>query len=424
MSKVIVIGGGAAGMMAAGTAARAGAQVLLLEKNRVLGKKLMITGKGRCNLTNACEIEEVVARFGPEGKFLYSSLNTFSPMATQGFFTERGLQLVVERGQRVFPVSGQAGDVVKVLKDYMREAGVVVKCNCPVEGILTATDAQQTNSPAKYDVSGVKLCDQSTILADKVILATGGASYPGTGSTGDGYAMARELGHTIRPLFPALVPLTVKEEWVKAASGLTLRNVRASLFEKDVLIGSEFGEMLIAHFGVSGPIILTLSRLVPPRLGSGKTLRLEIDLKPALDDERLDARIQRDLHLYSRKAIKNALSDLLPRALIPVVIAESKIPPKRPVHQITKGERQRLLQVLKRLSLTVTGTLPLSAAIVTAGGVLLDEVDPRTMASCLVSGLYFGGEILDLAADTGGFNLQAAFATGYVAGLHAAHSAF
>ena len=420
MNTVIVIGGGAAGMMAAGTAARAGAQVLLLEKNRVLGKKLMITGKGRCNLTNACDIEEVVACFGPQGKFLYSSLNTLSPMATQKFFTERGLKLVVERGQRVFPVSGRAGDVVRVLENYVKQGKVVVKYNSPVKEILTTADSRQANIPSKLGVMGVRLADYSTVSAYRVILATGGASYPGTGSSGDGYVMAGNLGHTISPIFPALVPLKVKEEWVKTASGLSLRNVRASLFDEDELLGSEFGEMLITHFGISGPIILTLSRLASPRIGSGKTLRLEIDLKPALDHERLDTRLQRDFHKYSRKAIKNGLADLLPRALIPVVIAESMIPQERPIHQITKEERQRLLQVLKGLSLTVTDTLPMSAAIVTAGGVVLDEVDPRTMASRLIGGLYFGGEVLDLAADTGGFNLQAAFSTGYVAGIHAA----
>ncbi|NLJ26281.1 MAG: NAD(P)/FAD-dependent oxidoreductase [Firmicutes bacterium] len=423
MRSVIVIGGGAAGMMAAGTAARAGAQVLLLEKNRLLGKKLLITGKGRCNLTNACEIEEVIARFGAQGKFLYSSLHRFPPMATQSFFVERGLELVVERGQRVFPASGRSSDVVKALADYVRESGAAVRLNSPVMEILTDRGANgegMANKPLERRITGVKLSDHTIIEADRVILATGGASYPGTGSTGDGYVMAGRLGHTIDPLLPALVPLRVKEEWVKTASGLSLRNVQASLFHGEKLIGKEFGEMLITHFGVSGPIILTLSRLVPPLTNSGSTLRLEIDLKPALDDERLDARLQRDFQRYARKAIKNALSDLLPKALIPIVIAESMIEPECPVHQITKEERHRLLRVLKGLPLTVLGTLPLAAAIVTAGGVMLDEVDPRTMASRLVDGLFFGGEVLDLAANTGGFNLQAAFATGHVAGLNAA----
>ncbi len=423
MDRVIVIGGGAAGMMAAGAAAGAGARVILLEKNRILGKKLLITGKGRCNLTNACEIDEVVARFDTNGKFLYSSLNAFPPIATQSFFSERGLDLVVERGQRVFPASGQAEDVVTALKAYIEEAGVVVKLKSPVKEILITTNPKEGSMGKGRRVSGVTLRDNGVILANKVILATGGASYPGTGSTGDGYVMAEKLGHTIQPVFPALVPLRVKEQWVKAVSGLSLRNVRASLLDRGEMIGSEFGEMLITHFGVSGPIILTLSRLVPPRVGLGKTLRLEIDLKPALDEERLDARLQRDFLLYTRKTIRNGLSDLLPKALIQVVLAESMIPPECPVHQITKDQRRRLLQVLKGLSLTVSGTLPLSAAIVTEGGVLLDEVDPKTMASRLIDGLFFGGEVLDLAADTGGFNLQAAFATGYVAGLSAATSA-
>ncbi|NMB45538.1 MAG: NAD(P)/FAD-dependent oxidoreductase [Firmicutes bacterium] len=420
-SRVIVIGGGAAGMMAAGTAARAGAQVVLLEKNRILGKKLLITGKGRCNLTNACEIEEVVAKFGPEGKFLYGPLNTFPPLDTQSFFAERGLELVVERGQRVFPTSGRAQDVVKVLEGYVKQAGVEIRLNSAVQKIIS-TASSEVNDCVQQRITGVRLSDDTILPADKVILATGGASYPGTGSTGDGYIMAKKLGHTIRPIHPALVPLKVKEEWVKEVSGLSLRNVKARLFDGDELIGSEFGEMLITHFGVSGPIILTLSRLVSPRVNSGTLLRLEIDLKPALDEDQLDARLQRDFRLYARKAIKNSLFDLLPRALAPVIIAESMISPNRPVHQVTKAERHQLLKVLKGLSLTVTGTLPLSAAIVTVGGVCLDEVDPKTMASRLVSGLSFGGEVLNLAADTGGFNLQAAFTTGYVAGLHAAKS--
>ncbi len=419
MGQIVVIGGGAAGMMAAGTAAQAGGRVVLLEKNRTLGKKLMITGKGRCNLTNATEVEEVISRFGPQGRFLYSALNAFPPVATQAFFQGRGLKLVIERGQRVFPVSGEAGDVVRILQEYLQSEGVVVQHDSPAKGILTSR-AREQDGFTLPKVTGVLLRSGQSVAADVVILATGGASYPGTGSTGDGYAMAQRLGHTIQPIFPALVPLRVKETWVKDAAGLSLRNVRAKLYQGDELLGSEFGEMLITHFGVSGPIILTLSRLVPPHMGSGKPLRLAVDLKPALDEERLDARVQRDFDTYKRKAIKNALSDLLPRTLIPVIIEESGIPQDRPVHQVTRGERERLVELLKALPLTIIDTLPLSAAIVTAGGVSLPEVDPRTMESRLVSGLFFGGEVLDLAADTGGFNLQAAFATGYVAGNHAA----
>ncbi len=416
MGRVIVIGGGAAGMMAAGTAAQAGCDVILLEKNNRLGKKLLITGKGRCNLTNACEIEEVIDRFAGGGKFLYSALHAFPPVAAWQFFTDRGLDLVVERGRRVFPASGNAADVVRVLQDYLRQGGVSVRLNSPVEEIITR-GAQPRH------IAGVKLDDGSFLSADAVILATGGASYPGTGSTGDGYVMAEKLGHTLQPLYPALVPLKVKEKWVKEASGLNLRNVRARLLDGQELLGSEFGEMDITHFGVGGPIILTLSRFVAPRVQNGKTLRLEIDLKPALDDERLDARLQRDFQKYARKSLKNALNDLLPKALIPVVIDLSDIPPDRPTHQITREQRYRLLRLLKGLPLTITGTLSLSSAIVTEGGVTLAEVDPRTMASRLVKGLFFAGEVLDLAADTGGFNLQAAFATGYAAGRHAARAA-
>ena len=403
-------------MMAAGTAAQAGCDVILLEKNNRLGKKLLITGKGRCNLTNACEIEEVIDRFAGGGKFLYSALHAFPPVAAWQFFTDRGLDLVVERGRRVFPASGNAADVVRVLQDYLRQGGVSVRLNSPVEEIITR-GAQPRH------IAGVKLDDGSFLSADAVILATGGASYPGTGSTGDGYVMAEKLGHTLQPLYPALVPLKVKEKWVKEASGLNLRNVRARLLDGQELLGSEFGEMDITHFGVGGPIILTLSRFVAPRVQNGKTLRLEIDLKPALDDERLDARLQRDFQKYARKSLKNALNDLLPKALIPVVIDLSDIPPDRPTHQITREQRYRLLRLLKGLPLTITGTLSLSSAIVTEGGVTLDEVEPRTMASRLVKGLFFAGEVLDLAADTGGFNLQAAFATGYAAGRHAARAA-
>lgn len=418
MGRIVVIGGGAAGVMAAGAAAYAGAQVVLLEKNATLGKKLLITGKGRCNLTNASDIEEIVVRFGPEGRFLYSALNAFPPLLTQTFFQERGLDLVVERGQRVFPASGEAGDVVTILETYVRKAGVVVKPNSPVEAILLADAARESKASPK--VMGVRLKNGQNIEADVVILATGGASYPGTGSTGDGYGMAAEVGHTIQPILPALVPLKVQEPWVKEAAGLSLRNVRAKLFDGDRLLGSEFGEMLITHFGVSGPIILTLSRFVSPHTHQGKSLRLEIDLKPALDNERLDSRVQRDFDKYKRKAIKNALGDLLPKSLIPVIIGESGISPERAVHQITREERMRLVGTFKALSLTITDTLPLSAAIVTSGGITLSEVDPKTMESRLVRGLCFAGEVLDLAADTGGFNLQAAFATGYVAGNHGA----
>ncbi|NLA59431.1 MAG: NAD(P)/FAD-dependent oxidoreductase [Firmicutes bacterium] len=412
MGRVIVIGGGASGMMAAGTAAEAGGEVLLLEKNSALGKKLLITGKGRCNLTNACEIEEVIDRFGSGGKFLYSALHVFPPSAVWQFFADRGLELVVERGRRVFPASGNSADVVKVFKDYLAQQGVIVKLNSPVEEIIIQGEEAR-------HIAGVKLANGNFLSADAVILASGGASYPGTGSTGDGYLMAAKLGHTLQPLYPALVPLKTKEEWVKGAAGLSLRNVRARLLDGEEVLGSEFGEMLITHFGVSGPIILTLSRFVAPRVQQGKPLRLEIDLKPALDDERLDDRLRRDFQEYARKSLKNALKSLLPKALIPVVIALCNLAPERPVHQITREQRHQLLRVLKGLPLTITGTLPLSAAIVTQGGVSLNEVDPRTMASRLVRGLFFGGEVIDLAADTGGFNLQAAFATGYVAGRHA-----
>lgn len=410
-SKVIVIGGGAAGLMAAGAAAESGAEVLVIEKNAALAKKIRISGKGRCNLTNAVPIAEFIASYPGNGRFLYSALRQFTNQDLVAFFARYGVKTKVERGQRVFPASDDANQVAEALICYAREHGVRFRMNESVTE-LCAKDGQiaevRTNS--------------GTYSTSRVILATGGASYPGTGSTGDGYRLAAAVGHTIIPPFPALVPLKTKETWVQQVAGLTLKNVAATITKgKDTRSAqTEFGEMLFAHFGVTGPIILTLSRQVGMWLREGFPVTLSIDLKPALDESQLDQRIQRDFRQMQRKQFKNALGLLLPKSLIPVVVALSGVDPEKPVHQITRAERQNLVKLLKGLQLSITGTLPLAAAIVTAGGVCVKEINPKTMESRLVKGLFFAGEVIDVDGVTGGFNLQAAFSTGRLAGISAA----
>lgn len=410
MKKVIVIGGGPAGMMAAATAAENGAQVLLLEKKEQVGKKLKITGKGRCNITSA-EEENFMAGYAKNGRFLYSALNEFSNFELIRFFNSRGLKTRVERGKRVFPESDNADDVVEVLYDNMRKAGVKVYTNIPVQKI------KADNNRVLSVVS-----DKDEFLCDAVIVATGGMSYPGTGSTGDGYKWAKDLGHTIVELRPALVPLVAEEEWVRELQGLSLRNVKVTAFQADgKKIGDDFGEMLFTHFGVSGPIILSLSRKIGDYLAKKQGYaNLLIDYKPGLDEEQLEKRIQRDFEKYSRKIFKNALDDLLPQKLIPVMVALSEINPEKPVNQITKEERKKLLGLLKRFPITIIGTRSIKEAIITTGGVNVKEVDPKTMQSKLINGLFFAGEILDVDGYTGGYNLQVAFSTGFVAGKYAA----
>lgn len=410
MKKVIVIGGGPAGMMAAATAAENGAEVTLLEKKEQVGKKLKITGKGRCNITSA-EEENFIAGYAQNGRFLYSALNEFSNFDLIRFFNRRGLKTKVERGKRVFPESDNAEDVVKILFENMKRAGVKICTNVAVQRI----------KPLDNKTFAV-IADGDEFLADAVIIATGGMSYPGTGSTGDGYKWAEELGHTIVELRPGLVPLVAQEGWVKELQGLSLKNVKAVAYQADgKKIAEDFGEMLFTHFGVSGPIILTLSRKIADYLSKKQGhVNLEIDFKPALNEEQLEKRILRDFEKYSRKIFKNALDDLLPQKLIPVVVTLSEINPDKPVHQITKEERRNILSLLKRFSVTITGTRSIKEAIVTAGGVNVKEIDPKTMQSKLVKGLFFAGEILDIDGYTGGFNLQAAFSTGFVAGKYAA----
>lgn len=410
-NPVIVIGGGAAGMMAAGRAGTMGERTVLLEKNGNLGRKILITGKGRCNVTNSGDINKFIANYGANGQFLYSSFSKFFNDDLLEFFKERGVPLKIERGGRVFPESDDAADIVKALALYMKEGNVEIQYEKEVQSIAVKDS----------HIVGVET-KAGRIPASRVILATGGKSYPGTGSTGDGYKWAMELGHTVVQPRPALVPLNIKEGWIKELQGLTLKNVEASLYIGDRLLGKEFGEMLFTHFGVSGPIILTLSRNVTANNNSLPSFTLKINLKPALDDETLDLRLQKDFSKYQRRQLKNSLNELLPSSLIPVVINLSGISGEKYVHQITREERQRILKVLTGMELSVLGPRSLAEAIVTAGGVSLKEINPRTMESKLVKGLYFAGEVLDVDGYTGGYNLQAAFSMGFAAGESAAQA--
>ncbi|MGI6648437.1 MAG: NAD(P)/FAD-dependent oxidoreductase [Bacillota bacterium] len=423
--KVIVVGGGPAGMMAAGMAAKEGAKVLLLEKNPRIGRKLLLTGKGRCNITNMAPLPEFVENFPGNGAFLYGPLNAFSNQDLIDFLADQGLATKVERGGRVFPVSDRSADVLRALERFIRTAGVRVLTNQPVIGLLI-----EKKDTLSSQVLGV-VTESSEYRGGAVILATGGLSYPATGSTGDGYRWAVAAGHTVISPWPGLVPLEVEEKWVKDVQGLSLKNIRVTARVNQPgaqgssrVLGEEFGEMLFTHFGVSGPIILSLSSSIAQCLFKKKNddtraearITLSINLKPALIPEQLDRRLQRDLAANSRKLFKNSLGNLLPKAMIPVIIGLSGIPEDKFTHQITREERMKLASLLTDLRLTVTGTRPIEEAIVTAGGVSTREVDPRTMASRLADGLYFAGEMLDVDGYTGGFNLQAAFSTGYVAG--------
>ncbi len=408
---VVVVGGGAAGLMAAVQAAKAGAAVILLEKNDRLGKKILITGKGRCNLTNDTDVPGLIAGMPGNGRFLYSAFCRFGSQDLIAWVTERGLAVKTERGKRVFPQSDQAEEVVSVFAAALREAGVEVRYHRAVSRLLTENGA----------ISGVQTAAGEVIPARAVILATGGSSYPGTGSTGDGYRLAQALGHRIVPLRPSLIPLVTEEDWVPELQGLTLKNVAVSATAADGRsLGVEFGELLFTHYGVSGPTVLSLSRSLIDHLGPDRPVTLHLNLKPALSPEQLDERLQRDFTAYQRKQFKNALGDLFPRLLIPVMVRLSGIGSDVFVHQITREERQRLVGRISDLLVTVRGTRPLAEAVVTAGGVATQEVNPKTMESKLVPGLYLAGEVLDVDGYTGGFNLQTAFSTGYAAGQAAA----
>lgn len=406
MKQIIVVGAGPAGMMAAIRAAENGANVTLLEKMKKPGRKMMITGKGRCNITNAADVPEIIRNIHGNGAFLNSSMRTFDNQDVMEFFRQQGVPVKVERGNRVFPVSDKAQDAVDAMVHRLHELGVKIELEMPVADILTQDGR----------VAGVRTKSGAHYKADAVILAVGGASYPGTGSTGDGYEMAKKLGHTIVPLRPSLVPLETEEEWVKDLQGLSLRNVRVTLLANNEKVQEMFGEMMFTHFGVTGPIILSLSRKAAECLAAGKYVELEINLEPALTPEKLDARIQCDFDKYIRKSLKNGLVDLLPHKMIESLLDYAFLDPDRPVNQVTAAERHRLVEVLQHLILIVTKTRPLSEAIVTAGGVSVREINPKTMESKLVPGLYFAGEVTDVDAYTGGYNLQAAFSMGNAAG--------
>ena len=408
MKKIIVVGGGAAGIMAAIRAAENSAQVTLFEKMPRVGRKLAITGKGRCNLTNFADVAEIVKNIPGNGKFLFSALKNFSSVDTVNFFESLGVKTKVERGGRIFPVSDDAIEVIDALFKKMTLLGVEVKTNAPVTEIIAK------NKKIVGVLSGGKI-----FKADCVILATGGASYPATGSTGDGFKFAERLGHTITEILPALVPLEVEDD-IKSLQGLSLKNVRVKLLSDGKKVAEQFGEMIFTHFGVSGPIILTLSRQAAQLLSAKKFVELEINLKPALSPEQIDARILRDFDKFKRKAIKNGLIDLLPAKLIPIVLDRAFIDGNKQVDNITAAERRQLGEVLRGLILTITKTRPIEEAIVTAGGVSVKEINPRTMESKLVEGLFIVGEVADVDGFTGGFNLQAAWAMGNLAGKFAA----
>ncbi len=412
MKKVIVIGGGAAGMMAAVSASQHGAKVILLEKMSVLGRKVSIIGKGRCNITNIADKQTIIKNMPGNGSFIYSALHSFDNQDVIDFFHEQGVMTKVERGGRVFPVSDDAKDVVEAFRKALKNGNVEVVTGQSAKRILMHNG----------QVTGVLAANNVEYSADRVILATGGASYPGTGSTGEGYRIAEMAGHTIVPLKPSLVPLEVEEEWIGELQGLSLKNVTASVIFEGKKMADDFGEMLFTHYGLSGPIILSLSKKVAELFKNkpGEEVLIEINLKPALTAEVLDKRIQRDFEKFSRKQLKNSLGELLPAKLINVVIDLAHVDPDKFVHQITKEERGRLQQQITNLTFTITGTRPVSEAIVTAGGVQVKEINPKTMESKIVAGLFFAGEVIDIDGYTGGFNLQAAFSTGYVAGQSAA----
>ena len=407
---VIVIGGGPAGIMAAGRAAEAGAKVLLLEKNGILGRKLLITGKGRSNLTRAeFDLKELAKKYGREGYFLLSSLSVFGVKETIEFFNKRGLATKVERGKRIFPRSDSSRDVLSILLNYLKEGKVEIRTDSEVKDIV-----KEGNKIAK-----VILKDGREFSARNYVVTTGGKSFPGTGSTGDGYRWLEKLDHKIEKLRPALVPLNIKEDWVKFAQGLSLKNVELTVFQNDKKQDSRFGEMLFTHFGVSGPIVLDLSFKIGELLDKGD-VEMALDLKPALDFTTLDKRLQSDFLKYSNKLFRNSLDDLLPQKLITIVVKLSGINPEKKAHEITRGERQLLVKLLKGMKMQVSGLLGFDMAIITSGGVSLKEIDAKTMKSKVVDNLFLAGEIINLHGPTGGYNLQLCWSTGYLAGRSSA----
>lgn len=405
MKKVIVVGGGAAGLMAAGVAASHGHHVTVLEKNPRPARKMMITGKGRCNLTNDCSPADVIAHVPTGGRFLYSAVSAFSPQDTIALFERQGLMLKTERGNRVFPVSDKAVDAVDALVNYCKTSGAVIRqatvdTLCIEDGVCT----------------GVRCENGETIPADAVIVCTGGKSYPVTGSTGDGYRFAEQAGHTIMPLRPSLVPLETVDLWCSELQGLSLKNCALTVTDtiKNKTVYTDFGEMLFTHFGVSGPMILSASAHMKDM--QPERYRLSIDLKPALTKEQLDARLIKEFSQNANMSLQNAMGALLPRSMVPVFLSVCVLNGQMKCHSVLKEQRQKIIDQLKNLSFTVEGFRPIDEAIVTSGGVSTKELNPKTMASKLVDGLYFAGEVIDVDAYTGGFNLQVAFSTGFAAG--------
>ncbi len=399
-----IIGGGPAGMIAAGRAGELGARVILVEKNKNLGRKLLITGKGRCNITNKTDKpREFINKFGKNGEFLFSAFSRFGIKETINFFENLGVETKIERGGRVFPKSDKSQDILNALINYLRKSDVKIKLNSEVKEIVKKNNR----------IEKVVLANNEEIMADKFIICTGGKSYPKTGSTGQGYEWAQKMGHKIIKPTPSLVPIETKENWIGSLQGVSLKNVSVALFQNNKELDFRFGEMLFTHFGLSGPIILDLSKKIGELLATGEVI-LKIDFKPALDFLKLDKRLQRDFK--RNKDFKNYLPELLPRKLGDLIVRFSKISPDKKLNSITKEERKKLIDVLKGLKLTVKGLIGFSQAIVTSGGVDLKEIDSKTMRSKIIKNLYFAGEILDIDGPTGGYNLQVCWTTGYVAG--------
>ena len=413
MRNTVIIGGGPAGLMAAISSAKNEDKVTIIEKMNSCGKKLLITGKGRCNITNNAQMDKFMANTPTNPKFLYGVFNNFTNKDIIELLESEGVKTKVERGERVFPVSDRAQDVLEALLHILKKENVQ---------ILTNTTAKRIITDAEKNVLGVELDDGKEIKADKIILATGGKSYPVTGSTGDGYRIAKDLGHTITKIEPSLVPLTSHDEVCKKLQGLSLRNVAIRLQMCDKVVYKDFGEMLFTHFGVSGPIVLSASSYLVKTKNIEQILKedkveLEIDLKPALSEEKLDARILRDFEEQKNKQFKNSLDKLLPQKLIPVIIEKTNINESKKINEITKQERQKLVNELKHFKISINGTRPIEEAIVTSGGINIKEINPKTMESKLINGLYFAGEIIDVDCLTGGYNLQVAWSTGYTAGI-------
>lgn len=407
---VAVVGGGPAGMMAAGRAGKLGARVALIEKNHYLGKKLLLTGKGRCNLTRAeSNLKNFTDAFGKEGRFLLSSLSVFGIKQTIDFFEKRGLKTKIERGKRVFPESDKARDVLNVLKNHLKEGKVAILKGKKVEALHKKAEK----------ITSIVLEKGKKIIAENYIICTGGKSYPNTGSTGDGYRWVKKLGHTVITPKPALTPLKIKEVWVRKVQGLSLRNIRISVCQNGGKKDERFGEMLFTHFGISGPIVLDMSKKIGELLSRGD-VKLELDLKPGLAKKQLDKRVQRDFQKYQNKLFRNSLNDLLPQKIIPIIVKLSEINPNKKVNNITKEERKKLVNLLKKLEMRVSALVGFDKAIITNGGIDLKEIDNKTMKSKIIDNLYLAGEIINLDGPSGGYNLQLCWITGYIAGQSAA----